>query len=213
MDNAITKVKDKLPKQNSSGSRDAKLHELFAKIAISITTSLNQDSVIKAIMDQVELYFKPDNWSLFKVEPETKTLYFTVAKGLDINKVKDVRIPFGEGIVGEVARSKEALLIMDVKKSKYFSPKMDSLTGFVTKSIIAVPIIHLNETIGVIELINKAESETFSQLELEILRTIADFSAIAIMNSQNYQQLSEEIEKREKIEKEMIVQHERMLDI
>lgn len=195
------------------GSRDSKLHELFAKIAISVTTSLSEESVIAEIMNQVEFYFQPDNWSLFKIDPETNSLYFAIAKGLDINQVKDVRIPFGEGIVGTVAKNREPLLIADVKSSIYFSPKMDSLTGFITKSIIAVPIIYQNKTMGVIELINKIESNAFSQLEMEILRTIADFSAIAIINSQNYQQLAQEIKRREEIENEMVVQHQNMLVI
>lgn len=176
---------------------DIQLQDLYAKIASSITGSLNERDVLIAIMGEVERYFKPQNWSLFQLDPETKKLYFVIAKGLNLENVKHIRIPFGEGIVGNVAKSREPLCVDDVSKSIYFSTMMDKITGFVTKSIVAVPIVYQGETLGVIELINAHNGDHFSQRELEILMNIADFSAIALSNSNAYRRLLSEIKRRE----------------
>lgn len=192
-------------------STTKKLHELYAQIAKSITISLQAENIATSIMIQIEHYFKPDNWSLFQVDSLSNELYFVVAKGLDMALLKPIRIKQGEGIVGLVAQSREPMLIVDVRNSIYFSPKMDELTGFITQSVLAVPIVYQTQVLGVIELINVQDGRVFSEKELDILQTIADFAAIALNNANIYKRIKEEVTRREESEKAMLVLHDQML--
>ena len=57
---------------------------------------------------------------------------------------------------------------------------MDKLTKFKTESIIGVPLKSRDKVFGLIELINKLDGSHFTPLDLKLLKTIADFAAIAI---------------------------------
>ncbi len=165
------------------------IQQILSEIAKSITSLLDADHITKAIMEQIEILFEPSNWSLFKVDSQKKELYFATAKGIDIAKVADVRIKLGEGIVGHVAETREPVLITDISKETRFTNKIDKLTGFKTRSIIAVPITYANQLYGVIELINAVDKRAFTTIEVSLLNTIADFAAIALNNAVLHEQM------------------------
>lgn len=165
------------------------MQKLFAEIAKSITSTLDISKIIAAIMKQVELFYRPNNWSLLRVDPETCELYFVVAKGINEDAAKSLRLKFGEGVAGHVAKTGKSMLIKDVKNSSHFCKKIDELFNFKTKSVIAVPIVYKKHTLGVIELVNAIKKGSFSKYDLTILEIIADFSAIAIANSLAYERM------------------------
>lgn len=166
-----------------------RIQNLYKDIGKLITSSLEISEIIKAIMEQVERFFKPQNWSLYRVDPSTDELYFVVVKGLKEEDVKSFRLKVGQGIAGTVAATNQAIYIEDAKKDERFCNQVDSISGFNTKSIIAVPITFQNKVLGVIQLINKGDEQHFSTTELEVLQTIADFSAIALSNAESYEKI------------------------
>ncbi|MCK4851475.1 MAG: GAF domain-containing protein, partial [Candidatus Omnitrophica bacterium] len=110
-------------------------------------------------------------------------LVFTVALGKKGEQVKECRIKSGEGIAGWVAEKEEPLLIPDANEDKRFCHDVDDKTGFVTKSLIAVPLSIKAKTIGVIEVINKTNDGTFNETDMNTLITVANQIAIAIDNA------------------------------
>lgn len=167
-----------------------KIQALYAEIAKSITSSLEISTVIKTIMAQVQLFFQPNNWSLLRIDEATNELYFVIAEGLDADKIRDMRFKLGEGIVGYVAQTGKSILVRDVSESDLFANKVDAVSGFKTKSLIAVPVIFQDRVLGVIELINAFEDREFSDDDLHTLQTIADFSAIALNNAMIHEQIT-----------------------
>lgn len=166
-----------------------KIKNLFAGISKLITTVQNIDEVLAKIMDEVELFFSPTNWSLLRLDDASNELFFEIVKGIDESKVKEIRLKLGEGIAGKVAKTGETVLIEDVSKSKEFSSRVDKASGFVTKSIVAVPIEFGSRIFGVIQLINKADGSNFSEQDLFVLETIGKFSGIAFVNAMYYEEL------------------------
>jgi len=166
-----------------------KIKHLFAGISKLITTVQNIDEVLSKIMDEVELFFNPTNWSLLRLDDATNELFFEIVKGIDSTKVKEIHLKLGEGIAGKVAKTGETVLVEDVSKSKEFSSKVDKASGFVTKSIVAVPIVFGDRIFGVIQLINKTDGSNFSERDLFVLETIGKFSGIAFVNAMYYEEL------------------------
>ena len=166
------------------------VQKLFTRIARSITASLEISEVVKAIMHQVQAFFRPKNWSLFRLDPVTKGLYFVVASGLDQKAIKNVRIKLGEGVVGRVAETGRSMIVKNTQKNTHFSRKIDQISGFKTQSLVAVPIVFQKKVLGVIELINTVKEGAFDQKDVMLLETIANFSAIAMMNALAYERMS-----------------------
>lgn len=167
-----------------------RIQTLFTEIAKLITSSLEVPKIIDAIMRQVEAFFQPHNWSLLRIDPHTNELFFVIAKGIDESVLKNFRLKIGEGIAGKVALTGKSMFIQDAQQDPNFSQKVDSLSGFKTRSLIAVPIKFQKKVLGVIELINAFEDRAFTERELTTLETIADFSAIALTNALAYERIN-----------------------
>lgn len=152
----------------------------FAEIGKAITSTTSINETLREVMNQIGNIFAPMYWSLLLRDSRTGELKFIVVIGSGVEKLKGKVLPRGRGIAGWIAERGQPAIIEDVSKDERFDPSMDQLTGFKTRSIIGVPLKTENKVFGVIELINKLNGESFTPLELKVLSTIADFTAIAI---------------------------------
>jgi diguanylate cyclase (GGDEF)-like protein len=109
--------------------------------------------------------------------------------GMELEKVKDIRLHLNEGIAGKVASSQKSYFVPDTSVEPDFSGRVDKETGFVTKSIIAVPLVFQDATQGVIEIVNRIDGTPYTEADHLILQTIADFAAIALYNASLFDQL------------------------
>jgi putative nucleotidyltransferase with HDIG domain len=82
-------------------------------------------------------------------------------------------------------------LVPDCSQDARFFKAADDKTHFVTRNIIAVPLIARGETIGVVEVLNRLGGGTFSQEDLILLQALAHQSAVAIQNAQLFLDLQD----------------------
>jgi len=167
-----------------------KIKQLYANIGKLITSSLEIEHILEGIMEEVHTFFGPDNWSLLRYDPNSEELYFVISHGIDFDSIKNIRLQKGEGVAGYVVETKKPVFIPNTSHDTRFSDRIDRITGFSTKSVMAVPLIFRDTMYGVIELINKSTGGIFSSDDYLILQTIADFGAIAFANSLLYEKAS-----------------------
>ena len=139
----------------------------------------NLDSLLNLIMEEATLAVKAEASSVALYDKHKRNLYFSVALGEKGEQIKRIQIKPGEGIIGCAAQKRRPFNIVDVSKDKRFSARMDKYTGFKSKSILAVPIIHNKELIGALEVINKRNAHCFSEQDVELLEIIAGQAGIA----------------------------------
>lgn len=163
--------------------------ETLVEIGKALTSTLDLREVLSAIMEKVSLLLRPKNWSLLLVDDETGDLTFEIAVSPAADRVKGIRLRRGEGIAGWVALHGEPLLIPDVSADPRFAVKVDEAAAFTTRSIVCVPLKSKNRVLGVVELLNNLDEGEFSEADLKILSTIADYAAIAIENAQYVQRV------------------------
>ena len=156
----------------------------------SLSKAKNVKDVLGIVMYHVGCIFQPCNWSILLKEPKTEDMIFSVVVGTNSKLLQGVRLPKGEGIAGYVMETGKPLVVHDVTKDKRFSNKVDKLTRFNTRSIIATPLKTDDKIFGVIELINRINEEAFSEQDLGLLSSIAEYAAIAIERSYYHQALT-----------------------
>jgi diguanylate cyclase (GGDEF)-like protein len=166
---------------------ESAIASLYMNIGKIITSSLDVTIILEGIMEEIRIYFDAENWSLMRLDPATNELFFVIVKGIDSKAVELIRISQGEGIAGLVAKTGESIFVPDTSTDRRFTDKVDIVSGFKTKSIIAVPIKYNDTVYGVIELINRNTGGIFSDFEHVVLKSIADFSAIAFANAALYE--------------------------
>jgi diguanylate cyclase (GGDEF)-like protein len=161
------------------------------EIGKALTSSLDITEVMHVILAKVSELLKPRNWSLLLKDEKSGELFFQTAVGAGSEKLLGLRIRPGEGIAGWVAEHNAPLLVPNVHKDPRFAGRFDKASRFHTQSILCVPLAFKGRMLGVIELVNGQGDGTFSEEDLRILSTVAEFSAIAIENARNYHKVEE----------------------
>jgi GAF domain-containing protein len=127
--------------------------------------------------------------SLLLVEKETKDLIFEVALGIASDSLEKKKLAAGKGLVGWVAKTGKSVLIPDVSQDERFDKSFDESTGFITKSMLCVPLKIRNEVIGVIQVLNHADGRPFNEDNLYLLSSIAMYASISIEHANLYQEM------------------------
>ena len=154
-----------------------------------LTSTLDFNEVLHIVLSQIQRIMGVEAISLLLVEEETKDLIFEVALGMAGPSIKHKRLTAGKGIVGWVAKKGKPLLIPDVYADPRFERSIDESTGFKTQSMICVPMKIRDEVIGVIQVINRGDSEPFNEDNVYLLSSISMYASIAIEHANLYQEL------------------------
>jgi diguanylate cyclase (GGDEF)-like protein len=164
---------------------------LFHEIGKALASTIDLQKILQTVMEKISDVLQPDTWSLLMLDEATNELYFEIAIGAGADKLKDVRLKVGEGIAGWVARHGEPVLIEDVKRDPRFTSRVDEITQMDTRSVVCVPIKGKEKILGVIELVNCLGRESFRRADIPILKSLADYAAIALENARYIQRIHE----------------------
>lgn len=124
-------------------------------------------------------------------EEATKDLQFTSVFGLDRQRGKDESIKVSRTITNWVLRQGESLLISSKAEIKEFE-SANSLMTDRPGSILCVPLIMLDRTLGVIYLDTKDPETVFDKDHLQLVSAISAITAVAMENARHFEWLVDE---------------------
>lgn len=165
---------------------------LFYQVAQSLASTFDLDKVLEDTMQLATAVLNAGAAALMLVQEESGELVFEYTCGEMGDVLRRQRTPLDEGIAGWVATHGEPVIVNDVHSDPRFSPLVDTRTGFLTRSVVCVPIQIRGKTIGVLEVLNKRSEGGFDDEDLSLMITTANQAAIAIENARLYQSLREE---------------------
>ena len=123
---------------------------------------------------------------LMLTDSQTKELIVRQACGEDTERLKEVKFKLGEGIAGWVAQRGEPLLLNDAQSDSRFKLFSQQEKNKI-RSLLCVPLIAQDQTLGVISLADKTSGENFTENDLRFFTTIASQVATAIDNARLYE--------------------------
>jgi diguanylate cyclase (GGDEF)-like protein len=159
------------------------------EIGKAVTATLHMNQILEIVFDRISRLILAKNWTLYLLDPISQELRFEVVAGLQSRMLGNVRIKVGEGIAGTVARSGKPIFVADAQNDPRFSNKIDAMTGFVTRSLICLPLKIQDSVIGVIEVVNPEDPSLFDETSMPALSILADFVAIAIANARIHREM------------------------
>lgn len=145
--------------------------------------------ILEAAMHLVEC----ESSSLLLVNKEDGSLYFSVALGPKGAEAKNIRVD-KQSIAGWVAEHNEAVLLNNVAEDPRFYTLVQQKTGYISHTMVAVPMCIDKEVIGVIELLNKSENRNFDKADLQLLQLLSSQAAVAYSNASNFKTVTEKIQ-------------------
>lgn len=91
-----------------------------------------------------------------------------------------MRIPSHQGIAGWVAMTGEPIAVSDVRRDPRWAADFAKATGYIPQSIMAAPLLVGEDVEGVIEVLDKASSQSFGLDDMDLLGLFARPAAIAV---------------------------------
>jgi GAF domain-containing protein len=89
--------------------------------------------------------------------------------------------------------SGQPIAVSDVTHDTRFNKDFAKSTGYVPRSILAMPLLSDERVIGVMEVLDKINAPSFGMQDMELLAMFARQAAVAIHQSQQYDRLNESL--------------------
>jgi GAF domain-containing protein len=131
-------------------------------------------------VDVARAIFKAKASSILLLDEEADELVFEAAADVASEALIGKRFPSSTGIAGFVLVSRQPLVIEDVLTDPRFSRETAESTGFVPKGLMAVPLLHEERVLGVLEVLDRPQDTRFTLAEMELLGLFASQAAIAL---------------------------------
>jgi len=140
----------------------------------------NYRELLQSIVEVARAIFHAKASSIFLLDEESDELVFEAVAGEGSESLIGRRFPSSTGIAGFVLVSRQPLVIEDVLEDPRFSRETAESTGFVPKGLMAVPLLHEERVLGVLEVLDRPSDARFTLAEMELLGLFANQAAIAL---------------------------------
>jgi signal transduction histidine kinase len=166
------------------------------EVTRQLTSTLELESLLQNILDNAIILLNCEAGSLFLVDEQTDELVFKVTGGPVAANLVGQRLPPGSGIVGRAVQTRGPVMENEAQRSPNRFSGTDEQTGFVSRSLLAVPLQAKDRVIGVIEVINRRDGLPFVQEDQTLLTAFAGQGAVAIENARLYTLTDQELAAR-----------------
>ena len=139
-----------------------------------------EQALLQTIVDATVALFEAEASSIALFERDPDRLEFRVAAGAQGAGAIGLSVPPSRGIVGFVFSTGQPLALSDVLSDPRFDRATAERTGYVPRSIAAVPLIDQDQAVGVLQVLDKHTSPTFSLRDMELLAVFARQAAAAL---------------------------------
>jgi adenylate cyclase len=170
-------------KTRSRGNQGRRLR--YAELMLSVSQKMaaieSLDEVLTTLIEMTTAELGAERGSLFLNDPVTNELFSRVAQG---NFQREIRLLNNTGVAGHVYTAGEGVIIDDAYADARFNRTIDEQTGFVTRSILCVPIRTMKgEVIGVSQVLNKIKGK-FTRSDLRLLEAMTTQGTLALQSAQ-----------------------------
>jgi GAF domain-containing protein len=137
-------------------------------------------ALLQSVVDVARAIFKAQASSIFLLDEDTDELVFEAVSGEGSERLLGTRFPSSKGVAGWVLVTRQSLVLEDVTGDPRFARDFAEQTGYVPKGLMAVPLLHGERTLGVLEVLDRPESSKFTLAESDLLGLFANQAALAL---------------------------------
>ena len=163
------------------------------RISRALLLSIKLDKLLGLVVDTVAKNLSADTVSIMLFDRESGVLTIRASKGLSDKITRMTHVRLGEGISGIVAKQKKPYLLVDGKFPQEFKGIKSRKE---IKSSLCVPLILLDEVVGVISAVRIKTEAIFTREDLEVLWLFAGQAAQAITNAHFYEEMEDKVKER-----------------
>ncbi|WP_420628962.1 sensor histidine kinase [Candidatus Leptofilum sp.] len=156
------------------------------QISQRLSSTLRLGELLSLVMDVATELTHTETASILLVDRSTGHLHFAASTRGEVPR--DIVVPLDSSIAGWVVRHGRSLILDDVQTDERFYANVDEDLEFVTRSMLAVPLITGQGVIGALEVINKEDDKDYTEQDVALMESLASQSAVAIVNAHLFSQ-------------------------
>ncbi|MFB1098746.1 HD domain-containing phosphohydrolase [Terribacillus sp. JSM ZJ617] len=150
-----------------------------------LNAAIDLQDISQGILDQMVMITEAKGALLWVLEKEKNLIVAKASYGIPIDSLPKQTVSVGEGIVGKVMMTGKAEVITDTESVIDSSVAYPSLAT----TILTVPLQAKGQVLGAIQLMDKENGSHFDTRDRELAVILAEQSALAMYNSQMYDEL------------------------
>ncbi len=150
--------------------------EVLLHLSKVLGQEIHLDRMLAIMVSEVTQAMGAERTSLFLFDETKRELFTKVAEGM---KEDEIRVPFGVGVAGATAVTRESINIRNAYSDSRFDSTADKHSGFITNSILSSPILsNKNKLFGVVQVLNKVNFGDVDEEDKEFLTAICAHLAL-----------------------------------
>ena len=134
--------------------------------------------LLRSVVGVARAIFAARTSSILLLDEDANELVFEAVVGEGEEGLLGRRFPAGTGVAGWVMATRTPLVIEDVAADPRFAKDVAEGTGYVPQGLMAVPLLHDERALGVLEVLDRQSH--FTLQEMELLGLFASQAAIAL---------------------------------
>ncbi|MBU0545444.1 MAG: Flp pilus assembly complex ATPase component TadA [Proteobacteria bacterium] len=187
-----------LTSNDNCGINDSSVNDLKSEVEYrtklqdicnKIYAASNLDEILVNLKNEITSLFDAERITVYVVDGKTRELVSRFKSGTEIS---EIRIPVSISSLAGYAAFKQKLLnvknvyddneLASIDRELKFDKRWDKKTGFVTKQVLAFPIIYKKYLLGVIQLINRKDGSSFMRIDEQAVDELSKILGIALYN-------------------------------
>jgi signal transduction protein with GAF and PtsI domain len=174
----------------------------LTEVSKAITSELYLDDILKLVVTVTAEVMDSKICSLWLLDEKKKVLKLRATQTISREYLKERCLKLGEGVVGQVARTRMPMIIRDVQaEPKYKEKEMAGKEGLT--SMLSVPLVVKDKVIGVFNSYSQSPHD-YTETEVNLLIAVGNQAAVAIENTElmvKTRVIQEELEARKLVER------------
>src|SRR5918996_772689 len=155
--------------------------ELTAAVAAGAPPAEEQHrTLLGSIVEVARAIFTARAASIFLLDESADELVFEAVAGGGADTLVGTRFPSSTGIAGGVLVTRQPLVIDDLSQDPRFARDVAESLGYVPRALMAVPLLHGERALGVLEVLDRVRGSRFALEEMELLGLFGSQAAIAL---------------------------------
>jgi signal transduction histidine kinase len=166
----------------------------LGEISQAVSSTLDVETVLQTIVSRASQLAGADGCAIYEYDDVTEAFHIRATHNLDPALVETLRgtpLRKGEGTMGRAAETREPTQVADIAApGAYQSHIRETLLGAGYRALLSVPLLREGEVIGSLSLNRHAPGE-FPPEVIDVLKTFATQSALAIQNARLFREIAD----------------------
>jgi signal transduction histidine kinase len=166
----------------------------LSEVGQTVSSTLDLETVLTRIVSHAVQLSGTDGGAIYEYNEDTEEFLLRATDHMEeelINALRASPPRLGDGVVGRAALSREPIQIIDIADTPAYAPRMRALLArFGFRASLAVPLLREDKIIGALVVRRKSTGE-FRPEVIELLKTFATQSALAIQNARLFREIED----------------------